>query len=217
MCHPPQEKKNQKKITQQWLKRTAHHWKTISYQDLSDLSNQTDKGNQPLASRTREKLNIQNQQQTKTKKVSRFCLVHFHPKLIEKYGSKIPKAIPESDAQLLGLFNKNGGSFYSQADTILDEKGKQCLVLLLPIYSLKEALSDLKEVQKIKKMDTEIEKVTSMRITSVSDRRNSSPDSQEPIQQSNHTATATRTISGEKRKREEPSKKELKEENEGLR
>ena len=77
-------KKNQKKITQQWLKHTAHHWKTISYQDLSDLSNQTDKGNQPLASRTREKLNIQNQQQTKTKKVSRFCLVHFHPKLIEK-------------------------------------------------------------------------------------------------------------------------------------
>ena len=207
----------QKEKTEQWLKRTAHHWKTISYESLSNLSNQTDKANLPPATRTREQLKTQNSQPSTVKKVSRICLAHFHPKLIEKYGSRIPKAIAESEAQLLGLYNKNGGSFYSKADTILDENGKR-LVLLLPIYPLKEALSDAKNSQDIYKMRTEIKRVTTRRTTTTSSLRKN-PTDPPSIQESTTTpsSSSSSSSSGEKkRKRAEPSVEELKAEVERL-
>ena len=61
--------KNQKDTSEQWLKRTAHHWKTTSYQSLSEQCNQKEKVRQPLSSRTREQLNRQNQLPKKTKRV----------------------------------------------------------------------------------------------------------------------------------------------------
>ena len=198
----------QKKISDQWMKRTSDHWRTITYKSLHEICNRKDKNNLPLATRTREQMN-QQIEKPKQVKIPKLCLSHFHPKVVEKYAQKIPKAITEAEAESLGIYSKNGGSLYSMADTILDQKGRR-LVLLLPIYPLHKAISDANQAQKSKRMTAEIERVTSKRITSVFERRISSDLL--PIQSNAGTSRS----SGEKRKRVKPTYEELEAENNRL-
>jgi hypothetical protein len=77
-------------------------------------------------------------------KVPKIRLWHHHPKLIQKYttngNTTIPKAIPVSEMQSLGLYDVGGrageNSFYTAADTIVDKENRQ-LVLTLDLLRKK--------------------------------------------------------------------------------
>ena len=103
----------QKKISDQWMKRTSDHWRTITYKSLHEICNRKDKNNLPLATRTREEMN-QQIEKPKQVKIPKLCLSHFHPKVVEKYAPTIPKAITEAEAQLKYLIR---GLTYNHNET----------------------------------------------------------------------------------------------------
>lgn len=156
---PSSRKSDQKKLSEKWLKKSAQHWKTCTYRSISDRCNQKEKLNLPLSSRTRQQKN-KDKIQPKLPKRSKIGLWHFHPNIIEKYsthGTTIPRAIPDDEAESLSLYSKSGGSFYSNSDTVTDNNGKH-LVLFLPIYLLKDAISDAKHAKQHKRLNSEIKK-----------------------------------------------------------
>jgi len=163
--------KAQKEISEKWLKRTSVHWNNTSYNVLSAACNQKEKNNLPTSSRTRMSTSITKLANNQPK-VPKIGLWHYHPKLIQKYttngNTTIPKAIPVSEMQSLGLYDVGGrageNSFYTAADTIVDKENRQ-LVLTLPIYPLSDALTDAQDSKKSHDVTIEVESIRNKRKT----------------------------------------------------
>ena len=198
-------------MSEKWLNRTSQCWKTASYGELSHLCNQSERQKQPLATRTREQLNRQNQQ-PKQAKIQRLALLHFHPKIVEKYAHQIPKTLSVDEVKALGLYSTSEDCVYSQSDTVVNHNGKR-VVLLVPNYLINDAIYDVNQAKKVGKLTSEIKNITSIRTNATTSRNASIFDSPPPVTQPVVVVSSRQ----EKRTRAAPTIEELEEENQRLR